>query len=258
MSDKITCLRNDIGATIPVPDSLLVELESGTDVTLRNLDHVITEFSDTLYRTAFSQFGRKRNTVTKGVKHTQTDPWLDEHSEKARNAFCHARNIFKRYPTEENRHLFTTNISIYNRVKWKAKYRYKVEHGNNLCSVAKTNPKMFWKKITQIKGSKVSSNDALFVNDFFAHVNSVLGSTLDDMHTLDSEASVQDNDLDSLISIDEFISAICKLKQDKSAGIDSLVSEIFTETADILCISNSIDTGNYCTRAKDKLRNRCQ
>jgi hypothetical protein len=40
--------------------------------------------------------------------------------------------------------------------------------------------------------------------------------------------------MDSLISIDEVISAICKLKRDKSAGMDDLVGEIFAETEDIL------------------------
>jgi hypothetical protein len=230
-SEKIASFRGEIASGVQMLDQLIDDL--GTHVELGALDHVIDEFASTLYRTSFDLFGHKRNRRTNGVKHKPTDPWFNGNCVDARRNFSQARNLFKRNPTEENRNLFTTERSTYNKAKRKAKYRHKVHNGNKLCGIVKTNPKQFWKTIKQIKGSRGCSNGKLTVDEFFKHFSSLFAST-EQVEMTDNEGVVEDDDLDSVITVDEVISAISRLKRDKSAGMDGLIGELFIETADIV------------------------
>ena len=76
--------------------------------------------------------------------------WFDEECYRKKQDFKKARNKFVKNKIEENRTAFTKSRTIYNRVRQRAKTRYKINEGRRLENIAKTQPKKFWKSLKKI------------------------------------------------------------------------------------------------------------
>ena len=106
----------------------------------------------------------------------QKKPWFDEKCNEARNQFKQARNQFLKNKSDINRQNFISSRSKYNRAKSSAKKKIKIKEGQEVCNMAKSKPKQFWKTIKKkFTNSKSVQSDSLTVDDLFHHFKSIYG-----------------------------------------------------------------------------------
>ena len=107
----------------------------------------------------------------------KNNDWFDENCSQARHDFKTARNAFSRSKDEESRLEFIRKRTRYNRVRWKAKYKFKQREGQRINKLAKSDPKHFWKNIKSMYKKKHESTDSLSVDDLFNHFSAMFGET---------------------------------------------------------------------------------
>jgi exonuclease III len=229
------CFRNEITTVIgelrTLTDSLCVE-----EVSQQSVDVCVNSFSNLLYKKAFDVCGKSTCTVS-GSGISKHNPWFDERCKEARTHFKRARNVFYRSSTDYNRTNFTKHRNIYNKVCRNAKIRFKVRKGKDLCNAVKTSPRSFWKTVKQFKKTKTNCTK-LSNDDFLTHFKDLFSGVIDPGEHEDEHCgnpiTADDDILDVNISHEEVITAIHKLKCNKSAGIDGLVGEVFKSAEDII------------------------
>ena len=118
----------------------------------------------------------------------------------------------------------------YNRIKRRAKFKYKQKEGQNISNMAKTAPKRFWKEIKKKYIKKAKSSETLTLDDFYNHFKTVYGDTNEPSMQQDQDHNLGNNEnaeLDSEISESEVRDAVFSQKNNKSCGIDFLNAELF-------------------------------
>ena len=160
-------------------------------------------------------------------KHSNTPKWFDENCYKSKHEFKKARNKFVRNKTDENRTAFTKSRTIYNRVRQRAKKRFKINEGRRLEKIAKTQPRKFWKSLkTSINKTKQNNND-IKIEDLYNHFNDLLGQNLDSDEINETEIpTIPDEELDSKITEQEVRRAVFNQKNGKASGPDEISAEI--------------------------------
>ena len=128
---------------------------------------------------------------------------------------------------DENRTAFTKSRTIYNRVRQRAKTRYKINEGRRLENIEKTQPKKFWKSLKRsINKTKTNSND-IKIEDLYNHFNNLLGQNEASNETEETEIPIiEDIELDCEISEEEVRRAVFYQKSGKAAGPDEISAEI--------------------------------
>ena len=158
---------------------------------------------------------------------------------EARNRFKRARNQFLKNKNTTNRQNFIFYRSKYNKAKSTAKKKFKIKEGQEICQMAKTKPKQFWKTIKKkISKSKADSSDTLTVDELFNHFQSIYGiepDQLGDQPVGTQQAQTHVNSsLDEEISENELKNAVFAQKNNKSTGSDLLCAELFKSSYDII------------------------
>ena len=203
---------------------------------LNNVDTVdIDETTNTLtefLKSSLQQIMGKKVVHSNRKNYTRTkQPWFDQSCKEEKKSFKIHRNAYMRNKSDVNRQNYVESRTKYNNVKKKALKKYKLEESRRITELAKTKPREFWKSIKSTNKPTHNNESATDINidDFYEHFSRVF-DTNDNAHTNDSdfEANHEDPDLDADISANE-ISHVIKscLKNNKSAGLDSLLPEIF-------------------------------
>ena len=174
-----------------------------------------------------------RNTENNFVQ----NEWFDSQCRESKTEFKTARNTFLRHKTDTNRLHFVKMRTKYNRVKRRAKFKYKQKEGQNISNMAKTAPKRFWKEIKKKYKRKAKSSETLTLDDFYNHFKTVYGDTNEPSMQQDQDHNLGNNEnaeLDSEISESEVRDAVFSQKNNKSCGIDFLNAELFKRSYDII------------------------
>ena len=128
--------------------------------------------------------------------------------------------------------------SKYNKIKRVAKKKkLRLKEGQEICNMAKSNPKQFWKTVKKKLNSKKIQSDKLTANDLFEHFKFRYGEEPGDVNqqaqNLTSDGSFH-TDFDMEISETELKTAIFSQKNNKSTDTDRLCAELFKESFDII------------------------
>lgn len=186
----------------------------------------------------------EKNVEIKNVNSSHSyikNQWYDKKCSDARYEFKQARNAFLKNKNLDNRHRFVSARTKYNRIKNKAKRKHKVKEGQNLCNLAKSQPRKFWKSIKSKYKRKSLQSESLTADSLLEHFQSVLGGN-DDVDPgqgqpqpqPDATPNVSHTEMDSEITLTELREAVFHQKNNKSPGIDSLNAELFKISFDII------------------------
>ena len=210
------------------------------NVNIGQIDTVVQSFTNYMYDSAFSAFGKtwtSRSNATRHVKARAKNPWFDDKCRAARNDLKRARNTFLKCKNDVNRQNFVLMRSKYNKIKRLAKKKLKIKEGQEICNMAKTNPKQFWKSVKKKLSTNKIQSDNLTTNDLFEHFKSLYGEEPTEINQ-QTPNNIPDNtfntDLDMEISETELKTAIFSQKNNKSTGTDRLCAELFKDAFDII------------------------
>ena len=131
-----------------------------------------------LHEKANAIFGKtfKINTYKSDKNSKNQKPkWFDEACFSAKQEFKTLRNNFSHNKTDEYRISFTRARTKYNRVRKKAKQKFKVKEGQRLKIIAKTKTKKFWKSIKKCYNKSKNRKNNVKLDDLYDLFNSLLG-----------------------------------------------------------------------------------
>ena len=139
--------------------------------------------------------------------------WFDDKCIQARNEFKRARNQFLKNKSDVTRQKFVSLRSKYNKIKNMAKKKFKIKEGQEVCSMAKSKPKQFWKTIKKkFINSKAVKSDTLTVADLFDYFKSIYGNELDSSSEQPQDPTLHESqlnaELDAEISENELKKAV--------------------------------------------------
>lgn len=149
----------------------------------------------------------------------------------------------KMYRTFRTLGLFTSLLDKqrnYRKVKCKATCIYNNKQRDELYIASKSNPKKLWDLLKKYK-NKPKFNSNISMTDFYHHFKNLFSNT-DNFLDENVERSAEDlfnqnilvDSLDGEFTVDEVCKAISCLKQNKSAGDDSLIPEVFLDANNFL------------------------
>ena len=139
-----------------------------------------------------------------------------------------------------NRQKFVTARTKYNKIKRVAKYKYKLQEGENICKTAKTQTKKFWKSIKDKFKTKPRHSERLTANDLLNHFEHIYGGDANtppqqhEQFRFDETEPIINPELDSEITDNELRNGIFHQKNNKSPGMDNLIAETFKISYDII------------------------
>ena len=230
--ERVYIFRNQLLTYSGVLDQLT------ENVNTCQIDTVVQSFTNYMYDSAFSAFGKKwtsKSNAALPFKAKAKNPWFNDKCSNARNDFKRARNTFLKCKSDVNRQIFVSMRSKYNKIKRLAKKEFKIKEGQEMCNMAKSNPKQFWKSVKKKLSSSKIQSDNLTAIDLFEHFKSVYGEEQDEMN---EQTPIADNtfnsDFDTEISETELKTAIFSQNNNKSTGTDRLCAELFKDSFDIV------------------------
>ena len=199
---KVFIFRNQLNTC----DCVLSQLID--NVNIGQVDSIVLSFTNYVYdcaACAFCKTGRGKPS-TKPKKR-----WFDDKCIQAMNEFKRARNQFLKNKSDVNRQTFVLLRSKYN--KNTAKKKFKIKEGQEVCSMAKSKPKQFWKTIKKkIINSKAVKSGTLTVADLFEHFKSIYGNEPDSSSEQPQDPTLHESqlnaELDAEISENELKKAV--------------------------------------------------
>ena len=155
--------------------------------------------------------------------------------------------------TDETRLSFMRARALYNRTKQKAKKKFKIKEGNRINSLAKKQPREFWKNIKATYQKPRENANSLTLDDLHDYFKSMFGEAPTGHHFDENIFNkTQSNDeLDSSFTETELRKVIFSLHNNKLPGVDSVTSEILKSAYDfispfLLSLYNRMfNTGEY-------------
>ena len=212
-----------------------------------SIDDTVHSFTRLLHDMAFDSFGKTFKTKSYNNENANsTNEWFDESCKNARRYFNTARNAFNRAASEENRQNFTRTRTRCNKIKKKAKAKYKLNEGQRISKLAKRDSRKFLKKIRKSIKKKVDGADTLTIDDLYTHFKSVFSESHENnnqnndpniINPAENNTEYQnavDDELDVEFTESELRRAVFAQKDNKSPGIDSISSEILKASYDVI------------------------
>ena len=116
----------------------------------------------------------KLTLMTNDISSINNKPkWFDYKCYKAKREFKTVRNIFSRQKSNKNRILFTRARTKYNKIRRNAKFKYKVNAGQRLGNMAKTQPRKLWKTLKKCYKKSNNKTNEVKLDDLYDHFNSL-------------------------------------------------------------------------------------
>ena len=145
-------------------DSLSQSLEQDSSET--NINNNLKKFSDSLYSCSDAHFGTNicAENSSSPIKENR---WFDNECCSAKREFNSAKRQFSHNRSEQNRTNFIICRTKFDKIKRKAKAKFKRNEGLKISKLAKSNPKSFWKKINKFVRKNKSESDSLSAGNFF-------------------------------------------------------------------------------------------
>ena len=123
------------------------DLQRLTDcVNSRSVDSVVNLFTHLMYTTTATVYGQEIQVNETFKSKYKQNKWFDQTCSEAKTEFKRARNTFLRNKNTVNRQTFVSARTKFNRIKRTAKRNFKIKEGQNICNMAKKQPRKFWKE----------------------------------------------------------------------------------------------------------------
>lgn len=184
------------------------------------VDSIVQSFTSFLYENSTNVFGLKITASSSKLKDNYPrNEWFNEDCYKSKQEFKNARNTFLKHKSDVNRQYFIRMRTMYNRVKRRAKHKFKINEGKKMSYLAKTAPKTFWKHINKKYEKKSVQSDTLNIDECYEHFKNVYdGSTEPPLEQQTNLGDNLDTDLDTEISESEIRDAIFAQKTEKAVA----------------------------------------
>ena len=167
----------------------------------------------------------------------KTSPkWYNADCHRAKQEFKTARNTFNRNRTDQNRVSFVRTRTKYNRVRKQAKRCFKLNEGERLEKIAKSQPRKFWKSIKKCYSKPKNTGNDIKIDDLYNHFNTLLDQepeSINQMNNID-ENNIEDFELDLEITEQEIRKALFKQKNGKASGPDEISAEILKASYNVI------------------------
>lgn len=193
-----------------------------------NINTISQTFIDILSECSHTVFGKTRLTSNISIsKNLNKKQWFNAECYAARARFKKSRNAFVRNKTSDQlRTEYVNAKKSYNKIKRAQKKMYNFYERDNLNKMSKTQPRKFWNKIRQQYAKNTKKAETLTTDDLYEHFKSLYSTdTVNENVTFDQ--NIIDEDLDKEISITEVEKADFSQNNNKSSGVDTLISEIY-------------------------------
>lgn len=235
--------RNDPECFIENIDIVKIsELESKIDflsgresVENCDIDYIATEIAMVFCNSAEKSYGkvsRMHNGHYK-AKHKDNKPWFGKDCAKARLEFHKAKNCYDKSKSETNKSKLKSKGKIYKSTIHRHYRQFIRTKTNNLRSLKKSDPKLFWKQITGKNRSKIGVSVKSYY-DFMKNLNICHSNNNNESINFDHEVFSQSNDINMPISINEIKLCVRKLANGKSNGLDQILNEHIKSTLHIM------------------------
>lgn len=147
------------------------------------VDSIVQSFTSYLYENSANVFGSKKTASYSKLKDNYPrNEWFNDDCYKSKQEFKNARNTFLKHKSDVNRQNFIQMRTAYNRVKRRAKHKFKINEGKKMSHLAKTAPKAFWKHIKKKYEKKSVQSDTLNIDECFEHFKNVYGGSTEPRH----------------------------------------------------------------------------
>ena len=161
-SDKEPLFRQHITESLPNLNPM-----HDANCTINEKVDILSSF---LAENSTKVFGKSVNTGNSRKRSkSKTSPWFDVDCRTAKKDFAKARNLYMKQKDDINRQNFVKQRTKYNRIKTKAKQKFKIAECQKLNTEARKRPKKFWRKIKSLRKNKSSKGQNLQVEDLLEH-----------------------------------------------------------------------------------------
>ena len=248
--EKKNTLLNSLVENKNLFDDVSVKIQSGE----YNINQCIEQFSSIIHDVSFPIFGKSYTPNKSALANKKKNEWFTHECRSAKNVFYEAKRQYNNCQSERNKISFLNARASFVKLKRKARAGYYCKEGAKLSSMSKTSPRKFWKYINKYKSSH-SCPGNVGLDDFVKHfekssntAHSVFNS---DAPSFQNENTLQINELDEPITIEEIVKTIKHLKRNKSCDLDGNVADFFIDAIDFispyLCVifNKIFDTGIY-------------
>jgi hypothetical protein len=176
-----------------------IEFDTLTNtVNYQNIDNTVTLFTNLINENAMKVFGctknYRHNYNTGNKQANKKAKWFDQSCYNARKEFKKKRNLFMRNKTDENRKQFIDEKKKYNRLKKLKKTKSSNDEKFKLTTLAKKEPKQFWKKIKKQYKTKSEESENLTTLEMYNHFKELLQGN----QNVDQTFDVPQNNIDDL------------------------------------------------------------
>ena len=198
-----------------------------------DINQCMNTFSKLTHEISFHCFGTKCKTKPTRSKPPKSE-WFNDMCKESKRKFYETKRTYLADKTDENKLLFFDARKSYAKVKRNAKSSYYYKEKIKLSSMSKTSPRKFWKYLKKFKRTKNTSND-VSLDDFVKHFSKI--STPDDnktYNTNDNDVSIDIEQLDMHISLEEIQKTISSLKRHKSCDMEGNVADFFIDANSIV------------------------
>ena len=208
-----------------------------TNLLNNTINDTMSSFTLYMQENAFKVFGKTKKNI-QPINRNDKKRWFNKDCYEARKEFNHARNMFLRNKTDDNKAAFLTKKRAYVLLKRNCKRNYNKLESKRISILAKTSPKLFWKNVKSQYQKAKNEPANVSINDMYIHFNDLYGSTTNDNHTdlnvMPHENYTNDNDLDIEFTLMEIKQAVFSQNNSKSPGTDQLIAEVFKNSFDII------------------------
>lgn len=217
-------------------NSILADLDSFIDniniVNSNNINDISHSITNLLINSAKTSgcYTKTNNDKNYNQSTKFKKPWFNTKCFKIRNKYRNAKTNYNKTKSLYNKNKMKLLSSQYKKLLKKCRQNYYADLSTKLRKFKSSNPKQFWKIITNNKqnSNDIKANFADLVNHFKDLNNSDTNDILPDSPT------IPDSYLNNDFTEEEVTCAVNKIKRNKSCGIDGIVNEFLIDTSDII------------------------
>lgn len=206
-------------------ENLLNSIQISGSFSQTEADHVVSELCNLFQSNCEKTFGYQTTYVENNLNgnKNQYPKWYGQKCKRARKNFHTAKYMYKLRRTETNRIFLKSKSKEYKNTLRTFFNKSKQESVERLRNIKNSDPRRYWKIINNTSKTKHTTDASLEdLHNFFKKVN------YQEEHNANIEINYNEDlneELNSIITIEEIEKAVKSLKNNKASGIDNILNE---------------------------------
>ena len=200
-----------------------------------DINSIATKLGNIFVNSAELSYGKiiSNNYHVQNNKVNNKKSWFGRNCATARREFHRAKHQYNATKSAENKLNLKDKGAKYKKILHINRRRYIQSKANTLQDLKNSDPKMFWKTITNRKRSKTNISTESFYN-YMKNINKDNGQYNNDSVSYDNQELPEFDFINDPITVDEIRSNVQKLSNGKSNGLDQILNEHIKSTLHIL------------------------